>query len=65
MIESVLKDSREFEMLPAKQELLKLKESGTLVWPDIDGLVSGNFLRTLPGVHPCDGFFAGILQKNE
>lgn len=63
VIESVLKDNREFEMLPVKQELLKLKDSGTLVWQDIDGLVRGNFLRTLPGVHPCDGFFAAILGK--
>ena len=33
---------------------------------DRDGfdLVSGDFLRTIPGVHPCDGFFAAILQKD-
>jgi 16S rRNA C967 or C1407 C5-methylase (RsmB/RsmF family) len=26
--------------------------------------VSGDFLRTLPGVHPCDGFFAAIFEKH-
>jgi len=25
--------------------------------------VSGGALRTLPGVHPCDGFFAAILER--
>jgi len=24
--------------------------------------VVGDFLRTLPGVHPCDGFFAAVLE---
>ena len=27
-------------------------------------LVSGGFVRTIPGVHPCDGFFVAMLQKN-
>ncbi|HEY6250738.1 MAG TPA: 16S rRNA (cytosine(967)-C(5))-methyltransferase RsmB [Candidatus Angelobacter sp.] len=64
VIALALKDNPEFEMLPVKHELLKLKASGTLVWADIDGLVSGNFLRTFPGVHPCDGFFAAVLGKS-
>jgi 16S rRNA (cytosine967-C5)-methyltransferase len=23
----------------------------------------GDFLRTLPGVHPCDGFFAAVIER--
>jgi 16S rRNA (cytosine967-C5)-methyltransferase len=53
-----------FEVIPVRDELARLQKSGALVWPNIDQLVSGNFLRTLPGVHPCDGFFAAILEKN-
>ncbi len=26
-------------------------------------LTAGPYLRTIPGVHPCDGFFAAVLQK--
>jgi len=25
--------------------------------------LDGEFLRTLPGVHPCDGFFVAVLRK--
>jgi 16S rRNA (cytosine967-C5)-methyltransferase len=52
-----------FKVIPAKDELLRLRDAGELVWPDIETLVHGNFLRTIPGVHPCDGFFVAILQK--
>lgn len=64
VFQSVLKESPEFEVLPVRAELLRLKESGILVGQDIDGLVNGTFLRTIPGVHPCDGFFAAILQRS-
>ncbi|HXB19784.1 MAG TPA: hypothetical protein VNV88_00310, partial [Candidatus Solibacter sp.] len=61
VVESCLQSHPEFKIVPAREELVKLKES--LVWPDVDQLVSGNFLRTLPGVHPCDGFFAAIVER--
>jgi 16S rRNA (cytosine967-C5)-methyltransferase len=25
--------------------------------------MDGDFLRTLPGVHACDGFFAAVIEK--
>ena len=53
-----------FKIIPARAELQRLQQSGELVWQNIDQLVSGNFLRTIPGVHPCDGFFAAILEKH-
>jgi 16S rRNA (cytosine967-C5)-methyltransferase len=53
-----------FKIVPVKTELLRLQQSGDLVWPNIDQLISDDYLRTLPGVHPCDGFFAAILEKN-
>jgi len=43
--------------------LKTLQENGELIWPEISSLVRGPYLRTLPGVHPCDGFFAAILEK--
>src|SRR6185369_8774417 len=57
--------SSDFKIIPARTELHRLQESGELVWKNVDELISGNFLRTIPGVHPCDGFFAAILEKIE
>jgi len=54
----------DFKIIPVKTELQRLQQSGELVWKNIDDLISGDFLRTIPGVHPCDGFFAAILEKH-
>lgn len=54
----------EFKIVPVRTELQRLQESGELVWKNIDDLISGDFLRTVPGIQPCDGFFAAILEKN-
>src|SRR5262249_4577764 len=53
-----------FRLVPVKEELLRLRQAGKLIWPDVDSLIKGDFLRTLPGVHPCDGFFAAILERS-
>jgi 16S rRNA (cytosine967-C5)-methyltransferase len=57
-------DPSRFKIIPIGTDLLRLQQSGELVWKKIDDLVSGNFLRTIPGIHPCDGFFAAILEKH-
>jgi len=54
----------EFRIIPVRTELQRLQESRELVWKNMDELISGDFLRTIPGVHPCDGFFAAILDKD-
>ena len=41
----------------------QLRESGELAWQEIDALLDGPYLRTFPGVQPCDGFFAAVLEK--
>lgn len=64
VIAACFKGNPEFRLVPARDELEQLRQSGNLIWKDIDNLLSGDFLRTIPGVHPCDGFFAAILQKN-
>jgi 16S rRNA (cytosine967-C5)-methyltransferase len=63
VVEKCLQKNREFRIVPVREELLRLKESRRLIWEDVDQLVNGNFLRTLPGIHPCDGFFAAIFQR--
>ena len=52
-----------FRVLDCRIELERLRSQGELRWEDIDSLASGPYLRTIPGVHPCDGFFAAILEK--
>ncbi len=39
--------------------------SGLGLRVDADSMVSGDVLRTLPGVHPCDGFFAAVLERRD
>jgi 16S rRNA (cytosine967-C5)-methyltransferase len=53
-----------FEIVPVLEELRRLQQGGELTWKDIDRLVKGDFLRTIPGVQPCDGFFAAVLEKH-
>jgi 16S rRNA (cytosine967-C5)-methyltransferase len=62
VVEKCLQKNREFRIVPVREELLRLKESPMLIWDDVDQLVKGNFLRTLPGIHPCDGFFAAVFE---
>ena len=63
VVEEVLSGTTGFGVLDCRAELERLKAEGELVWKQ-DPLVRGRFLRTIPGVHPCDGFFVAILQKN-
>jgi 16S rRNA (cytosine967-C5)-methyltransferase len=64
VVEEALAADSVFRVLDCRLELERLKAEGELAWKEIDSLVSGRFLRTIPGVHPCDGFFVAILQKN-
>lgn len=63
VVEEVLRVSPEYQVLDCREELDRLHASGELVWNDIDSLLSGNFLRTIPGMHPCDGFFAAVIER--
>jgi 16S rRNA (cytosine967-C5)-methyltransferase len=57
------KEGSSFRVLDCRTELERLQQEGELIWPDICSLIRGPYLRTLPGVHPCDGFFVAILEK--
>jgi len=64
VVEHALAEDRTFRLLNCRAELDRLKSSGELVWPDPATITRGPYLRTLPGIHPCEGFFAAILQRN-
>ena len=63
VVEQALAQDNSFRLLDCREELARLQREGELVWNDLDSLISGSCLRTIPGMHPCDGFFAAILKK--
>jgi 16S rRNA (cytosine967-C5)-methyltransferase len=64
VVAAALAGSAGFRLLDCAAELEPLRASGDLTWEDPASLCRGGFLRTLPGTHPCDGFFAAILQRD-
>jgi 16S rRNA (cytosine967-C5)-methyltransferase len=60
VVEEALAANPQISVLPAAETLRALPE---LAWPDPDSLISGPYLRTIPGVHPCEGFFAAVLCR--
>jgi len=63
VVASVLQSAGSFRLLDCEPELHRLGAEGELSWNDIGSLVVDGCLRTIPGVHPCDGFFAAILKR--
>jgi 16S rRNA (cytosine967-C5)-methyltransferase len=64
VIEETLPTASGFRLVDATEELQKLRNAGELAWNDIASLTRGPYLRTLPGMHPSEGFFAAILQRD-
>jgi 16S rRNA (cytosine967-C5)-methyltransferase len=63
VVEQVLCRDKALSVVPCERVLEELKSSGELAWAEPEGLVRGEFLRTLPGIHPCEGFFAAVLER--
>jgi len=55
--------SRRFRLISVGEQLSRLEQEGKLSWRPAASLTSGIFLRTLPGLQPCDGFFAAIIER--
>ena len=64
VVEKALTAEPSFRTHDCQMDLEKLRAEGELVWENLESLTRGPLLSILPGVHPCDGFFAAILQKN-
>ena len=65
VVEKALRENPGFRLSNAQGQLEELRVRGELVLQPYDSLLSGRFLRTIPGVHPCDGFFAAVLERTE
>ena len=63
VIQKALAGDTSFHVVDCRNELEYLRASGELAWEGADSLLRGPFLRTIPGVHPCDGFFAAVMEK--
>ncbi len=71
VVEAALEGTAEFTIADAKEQLEQLRQSGELCselssepgWQNVASLLAGPYLRTLPGVHPCDGFFAALIER--
>jgi 16S rRNA (cytosine967-C5)-methyltransferase len=63
VVERALEENPSFRVIDCRTELEGLSLGGEIALRDIDSLVNGPYLRTIPGVHPGDGFFAAILER--
>ncbi len=63
VVEAAVAGKSEFKIADCRGELEKLRSSGELSWSDVDAMLAGPYLRTIPGVHTCDGFFATIIER--
>jgi 16S rRNA (cytosine967-C5)-methyltransferase len=64
VVEKALSSEPSFLVHEARTELERLQMEGELAWHDVASLVSGPYVRTLPGMHPSEGFFVAILEKS-
>jgi 16S rRNA (cytosine967-C5)-methyltransferase len=63
VIKRALPEDGAFRIIDCADELNRLQREGELIYADPSSLTRGPYLRTLPGVHPCDGFFAALLER--
>jgi 16S rRNA (cytosine967-C5)-methyltransferase len=64
VVERALDGMAEFSVADCKAEVEQLRQSGELSSGlDFASLLAGPYLRTIPGVHPCDGFFAALIER--
>lgn len=56
-----------FQFVPLDEDLARLERDGVIHAEGArklrESAVRNGFLRTLPGVHGCDGFFAGMITR--
>jgi 16S rRNA (cytosine967-C5)-methyltransferase len=67
VVEAALRRSDDYELQPLVAEVDQLLAAGVLTDAGAERLrataVERGFLRTLPGVHGCDGFFAAVFVR--
>lgn len=64
VVEQALAEDSAFRIIECASEVHRLRADGEWVSPETDSFLSGPYLRTIPGVHRCDGFFAAVMEKS-
>ncbi len=69
VVEAAVRACHGYKLLFVEQELVRLATAGVLTQAGLALLrasaVHGPYLRTVPGVLGCDGFFAAVLERQE
>jgi len=67
VVESALGRAKGLRVIPAEMILRELAAAGVLTAEAAEMLtktaVRGDYLRTMPGVQACDGFFAAVVER--
>jgi len=63
VIQKVFSEDTRFRTVNLDDQLCQLTNSGEVILKDTRLLVSGPFLRTIPGIHQSDGFFVAAFQR--
>ncbi len=66
VVTAVLRETPGFRTAPVAPILDVLATTGALTSKGrarLRNAIEGDFLRTIPGIHPCDGFFAAVLTR--
>jgi 16S rRNA (cytosine967-C5)-methyltransferase len=63
VVEEVLAGRDDLRVLDAREDLIRLQQSGELAPGELAPLLRGPYLRTIPGVVFCDGFFAAVVER--
>lgn len=64
VVEEILRTVPGLRIVPVQPILDRLAEQGILTPEGREMLRSESpWLRTIPGIHPCDGFFAAVIEK--
>jgi 16S rRNA (cytosine967-C5)-methyltransferase len=63
VVEKAVAHDRSLQIIDCREELARLRSQGEVTRKDLDSLTTGRYLRTIPGIHACDGFFAAVLEK--
>jgi 16S rRNA (cytosine967-C5)-methyltransferase len=67
VVEACLASSGEWRRIDLRQEFDRLEQEGIVRGDSVELLRATGFrdgyLRTLPGLHPCDGFFAALIER--
>ena len=64
VVDEFLSTHPHFHKLPIATRLDQLASQNAIYPQAIEGLIRADFLRTIPGIHSCDGFFAAILKSD-